>query len=239
MAVTKIADAKADFDHWKNARLNYLSSSEVFTWREQFTKETDWWEDRRQDVINGKLGVEKVFDDETRCSVEHGSYDEENIMRKFGFAADCEVEPENGLYNNDRWPMLAASIDGWGRPHPADLLPGADIHPELSQDPALFPSIHQHIMDEGHDFLLEIKKSTSVKWQKKCPDYYWTQVQTQLAILEAPYAIICAECVHKGVEQKWRLYWDLRAYIIYPEPAWQGVMDQLNKEALDAFGHLC
>lgn len=238
MAVTKIADAKEDFDHWLETRTKFLSSSDVFTWREVFTKETDWWEDRRQDVIDVKMGIEKEFDDETVTSMLHGTYDEEHIMRKFGSMVDCEVEPENGLYTNDKWPMLSASIDGFGRPHAPELDPGKDLQPELCQDGALAQKIHDIIMAEGSDFILEIKKSTSVKWQTKCPDYYWTQVQTQLAILEAPYAIITAECIHKGRTQKWRMYWDQRAYVIRPEPSWLKVMDQLNQEALDSFGHL-
>jgi len=237
VTVSKLADAKEDFDHWLEVRRGYLSSSEVFTWREEFTKETDWWEDRRDDVIFVKQGGEKVFGDEPTTSMWHGSFDEENIMRKFGHAAGCSVLPENGFYVNDRWPMLGASIDGWGYPH--SLQTGVEIYPEASHDRSLFPFLNNVIYEEDSDFLLEIKKSTSVKWQKKCPDYYWTQVQTQLAIVEAPYAIITAECIKRGDTQKWRQYWDQRAYVIRPEPSWLKVMDQLNQEALDAFGEAC
>jgi len=234
MTVTKLADAKEDFDHWLEIRRGYLSSSEIFTWREEFTRETDWWEDRREDVIFVKNGGEKEFDSETVTSMLHGSHDEENIMRKFGVAAGCMVNPENGFYVNDCWPMLGASIDGWGS---VDY--GLEPVPEYSHDRALFPYIHEVINEHGGDFLLEIKKSTSTKWQTKCPDYYWTQVQTQLAILEAPLAIITAECIHKGDKQKWRMYWDQRAYVIEPDPSWPEEMDKMNAEALDAFGGVC
>lgn len=237
MAVTKLADAKEDFDHWLEVRKGYLSSSEVFTWRGKFTKETDWWEDTRDDVIFVKRGGTKEFDAETITSMWHGSYDEENIMRKFGEAAGCAVSPENGFYVNDRWPMLGASIDGWCCPwvdENGELC--APPVPEASHDLRLFPRMHSVINKHGGDILLEIKKSTSVKWQKKCPDYYWTQVQTQLAILECPLAIITAECIKKGKHKKWRMYWDQRAYVIEPDPNWPSVMDQLNEEALDAFG---
>ena len=239
MAVTKVADAKEDEEHWLEERMKYLSASDMFSWREIFTKETSWWPDRRADVIDKKMGIETVFDEESIVSMSHGSYDEENIIRKFGHAADCEVEAHNGMYVNDRWPMLSCSVDAFGRPWEANNLPGLDIHPELCQDPDQFQRLHDHIMEQDCDFILETKKSTSVKWQQKCPDYYVTQVQAQLAILEAPYAIIAAECIHKGDTQKWRLYWDFRCYLILPDPAWPAAMDQMNQEALDAFGHLC
>ena len=226
MAVHKIADAKEDFDHWKETRLGYLSSSEVFTWRGKLTKETDWWEDTRDDVLFVKRGGEKVFDDESTTSMWHGSFDEENILRKFGAAAGCVVAPQNGLYINDRWPCLAASIACIGYPGL-----GLEPIPEASQDRSLFPYIHTQIHEWAEPFIIEAKKSTSTKWQKKCPDYYWTQCQTQMAILELPRNIIVAECIKKGDTQKWRQYWDMRAYVIEPDPSWEGEMDKMNEEA--------
>lgn len=226
--VIKIADAKEDREHWLDVRQDYLTSSEFFTWREEFTKETDWWPDRRKDVLFVKAGGEKTFTDEAVTSMLHGSEDEENILRKFGKAAGCVVSPQNGLYTNSRWPALAASIDCIGY---AGL--GLEPVPEFSHDRDLFPYLHEVIWDWNEPFIIEAKKSTSTKWQTKCPDYYWTQCQAQMHILDIPRNIITAECVKKGDTEKWRKYWDQRAYVIDFDHSFAVVMDQLNQEAID------
>jgi hypothetical protein len=127
MSITQLADAKEDFDHWKEIRKGYLSSSEVFTW---IGNTPDWWKDDRRDVLDGKRGVEKTFDRETETSIAHGSFDEENIQAKFGHAVGCEVQPHNGFFVNDRWPLIGASIDGFGVPaSTASAAPGTTTYP--------------------------------------------------------------------------------------------------------------
>jgi hypothetical protein len=79
-----------------------------------------------------------------------------------------------------------------------------------------------------------VKKSTSVKWKKEVPEYYVCQVQTQLAVLEMDYAIIMAETIHRGEEQKWRNFWDMRAYVIERDPKWERQMDKMNREFVQA-----
>jgi YqaJ-like viral recombinase domain len=228
MAVNKIADAKADKEHWLSVRREYLSSSEVFSWRGVFDKETDWWPERREDVLAYKRGErEKLFDPESETSVWHGTYDEPNILHKFAHAAGFIGETENGFYVNDRWPALGASIDGWGTPG----APDTPFFPEACQDRRRIVKVREAIAEHGGEFLVEIKKSTSTKWQTKVPDYYQTQVQTQLAILECPLAIIVAETFCRGKKEKWRTYWDMQPYIIRPKAHWLGVMDRLNEEA--------
>jgi hypothetical protein len=233
--INQLADAKEDFDHWLELRKGYLSSSEVFTW---IGNVPDWWGDRRADVLAGKQGIEKTFDGETETSIAHGSFDEENIQAKFGHAVGCEVQPHNGFFVNDRWPLIGASIDGFGRPWDYDLAPPAmgvyadapEVHAEFSQDRTLFPYLRDYIDTTGTEFITEVKKSTSVKWKKEVPEYYVCQVQTQLAVLEMDYAIIMAETIHRGEEQKWRNFWDMRAYVLERDPKWEKRMDKMNRE---------
>ena len=236
MSITQLADAKEDFDHWLETRKDYLSSSEVFTW---IGNCPDWWGDRREDVMAGKQGVKKEFDRETETSIAHGSFDEQNIQAKFGHAVGCDVQPHNGFFVNDRWPAIGASIDGFGRPWDFDArhepnLECPEVHPEFSQDRTLFPYLRDYIDETGTEFITEVKKSTSVKWKKEVPEYYVCQVQTQLAVLEMDYAIIMAETIHRGEEQKWRNFWDMRAYVIERDPKWERQMDKMNREFVQA-----
>ena len=234
MSIKQLADAKEDFDAWLELRKGYLSSSEVFSW---IGNTPDWWSDDRFSVLEGKRGVEKVFDRETQTTIAHGSFDEDNILAKFGYAVGCDVQAHNGFYVNDKWPAIGASIDGFGQPWDTDAfhdpsLECPEVHAEFSQDRTLFPYLRDYIDTTGDKFITEVKKSLSVKWKSAVPEYYITQVQTQLAVLEMPYAIIMAETIHRGEEQKWRNFWDMRAYVIEADPKWLRQMDKMNNEFL-------
>jgi len=226
MSITRIGDAKTDEAAWLKARESLLTSSEMFSWLDDTPA---WWSDGPEEVLEGKRGVRKVFDDETETTIAHGSFDEENIIAKFGYAAGCQVMPDNGLFINDKYPGIGASIDGLGKPDP-----DAEPQPVFCQDRTLFPYINHYINDSDQEFLLECKKSLSVKWQNEVPEYYLTQVQTQLTVLEMDYAIIFADTVAKGKDQKWRQYWDFRAYVVVRDPAWEQVLLDEGEKFLDA-----
>lgn len=235
MAITKLGDAQEDFDAWKKVRRSYLSSSEMFSWLDDTP---NWWSDGPDDVLDGKRGIEKTFDPETETTIAHGTFDEQNIQAKFGYAVGCNVAPDNGFFVNDRFPGIGASIDGFGSPWnynmPLLKIPydEPEVHPELSQDRTLFPHLREYIDYTGEQFITEVKKSLSVKWMKEVPEYYVSQVKTQLSVLEMPYAIIMAETVKKGDTQKWRQFWDFRAYIIERDDAWDRVLEREGKKFL-------
>jgi hypothetical protein len=222
MGIRKIADAKEDFDAWLEARKAYLTSSDFYTW---IGKTPKWWSDTRDDVIDVKLGrKEKKFPPEVEVSVEHGSFDEENIMRKFSAEIGADVDPCNALTINDRWPHLAASIDGFvHRPTTEGVF-------KYAQDEEDMRSVREDLLDLLGDTpaVCEIKKSTSAGWsQGKVSEWYLPQVQGQLHILEMDYAVIVAETV---LRMGHRLFWNLTADIIERDPAFVKTMDRLNKE---------
>jgi hypothetical protein len=226
MSITAIADAKEDFDHWLEARKPYLTSSDMFTWREIGIP--DWWGDTRQSIIEQKFeGADKEFGQEAYISMCHGTFDEVNIINKFGKAANAKTEACNKLFVNDRWPHLAASIDGFvysptGEPD-YTLFQDSEALDEVTDD-------MQVVMEKDEAILLEIKRSTSTKWQTQVPEYYIPQLQTQMHILDLPAAVIVADTIKRGVEQKWRLFWDMRAYLVLRNPAWASKLDQANEE---------
>ena len=193
-------------------------------------------------MLWGKVeGNEKTFDEETETTILHGQYDEQNIQRKFGHAVGCDVRSDNGFYVNSKFPGIGASIDGFGRPWDYNYFhePNTECPPvraAFSQDRALFPQLRVDIDSRGDTFLTEIKKSLSVKWKTECPEYYITQVKTQLSVMEIDYAIIIAETVHKGRKQKWRQFWDMRAHIIERDPSWDRLLKIEGENFLTALG---
>jgi hypothetical protein len=230
MGIEAIADAKKDFDHWLEARKPYLTSSDMFSWREIGIP--DWWGDTRDSIIDTKFcGVDKEFDYETYVSMTHGTFDEVNIMMKFSKAVGARVESCNKLFVNDRWPHLAASIDGFV------YAPEGNPEHYLFQAPEVLDELvlgMQEVIEPGTAILCEVKKSTSTKWQTEVPNYYIPQLQTQMHILDLPAAVIVTETVKRGDEQKWRLFWDMRAYIVLRNPVWEKKLDQANKEFEEA-----
>lgn len=226
MTIRKIADAKEDKEAWLEARKDYLTSSDFYTWIGDTPK---WWSDTREDIIDIKLGKkEKEFPREVAVSVEHGSFDEENIMAKFGEEIGAPVEPCNALTVNDRWPHLAASIDGFVyRPD----RPGAFLYGQDREDMEDVRAHLTEILDDA-PAILEIKKSTSKGWSKgKVSEWYLPQLQGQLHILDMPYAVIVAETV---LQDGYRLYWNLTADVVERDPVFAGTMDRLNKEFIQA-----
>lgn len=228
MTIRQIADMQEDEAAWKEARRGLLTSSEMFSWLDDTPS---WWGDGPEEVLAGKRGIDKVFDEETETTIAHGSFDEPNIIDKFGYAAGCMVKKTNGLFVNDRFPGIGASVDGFGQPDPE-----AEPRAVFSQDRALFPYLHDVINDRNVQFLLECKKSLSTKWQKEVPSYYVTQCKTQLSVLELDYGIIFAETVKRGDTQKWRSFWDFRAFVIERDPKWDEVLLREGEKFLTALG---
>jgi len=223
-----LADANEDRKHWLKTRQRYLTSSAIFTWRGVDIPR--WWSDDREGIVREKFeGEEKVFEDAVVTSMANGSFDEENIQRKFGYAVGAKTENCNKLFGCGRWMGLAASIDGFVR------RPGLKVppFPEMCQDPHQMDQVTALLYDEiGEDeaWLCEIKKSTSSAWQERVPDYYIPQLQCQMHILDLPAAVIVAECIKRV---KHRTFWDLRPYVVERDPAWEGILEQCNNEFLE------
>ena len=229
----KLADAKEDFDHWKETRRGYLTSSEIYGYRE--VDVPDWYASNNNPkvILAGKRGEDKEFDEITETTMLHGNLYEERVQENFGWAVGCEVLPDNGLYWNPKWSRIAASIDGFGQPGCPSHLFG--VHPEVSQDRSWVEPLRDEIDRRGTLFLTEVKFSTSQAWPKGPAQYYKDQVQTQLHVLDMPYAVIMAQTFMRHPDQKWRFVWDFRAHIIEFDPAWAAVLDETNA----AFDRAC
>jgi len=241
MSIERIADA-ADREEWLETRKRYLTASAIYGWRgPAFADKKNAWyfEDNNREAICAEKfqGYEKEFTRYATVGMAHGRWDEENIARKFEDGIGFKVETANDMFVNDRWPHLAATVDGYI--HTDQYV--HDINDvgenEYCQEEGLFEAMHLRIMGRGTG-LLEIKKSVSVAWARnQVPEYYVAQVQTQLHITDVPWAIIVAECICKHPKEKWRMFWDLRPTVIKRDPAWADVLDQCNaefKKELDA-----
>lgn len=208
-------------------RKGFLGASEIFTWRE--VEHPKWWSDKRHDILAEKFdGVAKEFDYKTQISINHGAFSEEDVAMKFGDGIGFKVETANDQFINSRWPCIAATTDGYihtDHDSPSGI---NDIGPSYCQDPGVFPELRRSIAGRGTG-LLELKRSVSVAWQKYVPKYYIPQVMTQLAVLEMPWAVICADTIMKD---GYRQYWDMRPYLIEFNPNWNLVLDKVNAEFL-------
>jgi len=218
MSVTNIANAD-NKEEWLATRKGYLTASDIYTW---IGDTPGWWGNTREDILAEKLhGAERKFDDEALINMAHGRFDEVNIGNKLAHALGAEFEPTNMMFVNSRFPLLAATIDGFL--HTPRAEPGDDF----CQDPEVLPALRTVLRHIDETVVCEIKKSVSVKWQTEVPDYYVSQVQTQMTILEMNYAVIVAETI-KRVGR--RTHWDLRPYVIERDPEWAGVLTRINKE---------
>jgi hypothetical protein len=233
MSITQIADAGVAKDLWLEARQKFLTSSDFYTW---IGDTPSWWSDTRHSILELKrTGQGKDFDHETAVSVAHGFVDEQHIMHKFARDVGARVEPVNSLTTNDRWPGLAASIDGYV--HDIDTGMGKfelcqDREGALQKAQAL-----EIILDPGDPVLCEIKKSTSAGWSNgKVSEWYVPQIQGQMYILDMHHCVIVADTIlRKGR----RTFWNLTFEIVERDPDFEAVMDRLNEEWLDAMGDAC
>lgn len=227
MATRIIADAKADRELWLDARRDYLTSSDFYTWLGDTPR---WWSDTAEDILKSKRsGAQKEFPPEVQVSVDHGSFDEEHIQRKFGVEIGARVEPVNTLQVNDRWPDLAASIDGYvWAPHEEGAY-------QFAQDKVAMRRVARKlkaVLPEGESAVNEVKKSTSAGWSKgKVSEWYLPQIQGQMHILEKDHCIIIAETV---LRQGHRMFWNLTAHHVQRDPAFVEVMDRLQEEFTNA-----
>ena len=232
MSIKQIADAKGDREAWLEARKGYLTSSDFYTW---LGDTPPWWSDTRHDVLENKLsGKGKEFDWETSVSVAHGHADEEHILSKFASDVGAEVEAVNSLTTNERWPGLAASIDGFV--HSIDPEAGKF---ELCQDKegARATALRMAEVIGSGKLLCEIKKSVSAGWsQGKVSEWYIPQIQGQMHILDIEYCVIVADTVYRKGR---RSYWNLVPLLVQRDPSFASVMDRLNDEWLDAIGKGC
>jgi len=231
MTIQRIGTAD-NKEEWLEQRKDYLTASSIYAWRGEGCADpkNKWYFDdsNRQAIIAEKFhGYVKEFTPYAQVSMEHGSYDEENIIAKTGQLLGCVVEPDNSMFVNDRWPHLAATIDAF------IYAPTIENRKAFCQDELQAEAVRQRLGDlpEGDATILEIKKSVSVGWaRKQVPEYYIAQVQTQLTICNLDFGVISAECLCKHPKEKWRMFWDLRPTIIERDPHWETVLDQCNEE---------
>jgi hypothetical protein len=237
MGIKKVGDA-SDREVWLETRKQYLTASSIYGWRgaEYADKKNAWYfEDNNREAICAEKfeGYEKEFPPYSVVSMAHGSFDEMNIIRKFEAGVGFKCEPDNSMMVNDRWPCLAATVDGFL--HTDDDLGEPEVN--FCQDTDEFAILRERITGRGTG-ILEIKKSISVAWARgQVPEYYVAQVHTQLAILDMPWAVICAECIFTDPKEKWRKYWDLRPTVIKRNPEWDRVLDKCNAEFELALDH--
>jgi hypothetical protein len=241
--IQRVGDA-ANREEWLEGRKRRLGASEITGWigPSSLPNKYAWYfeDNTREGIIAEKFGgVEKEFGPYAEVSMAHGAHDEENIIAKVQKMLACPVEPDNSQFVNERWPYIAATVDGY-----VGYDPTSEPETRFCQDDEQVEKVLRGLsrLEEGDMTVLEIKKSVSVGWARnEVAPYYVNQVQTQLHILDLDFGVIAAECLFKHPKEKWRLFWDLRPFIIERDPAWANTLDRVNaefQEALDTHANL-
>lgn len=115
-----IADPETDGEEfWKYQRRRHLTASEIFKFLpEDILNRYGWWveswmgEDRQRETLNLKrTGGQPDFRDPV--SVLWGQMEEDHNRQLFEKYAGVHTKGSHGLIKNDRWPYLAATLDGY------------------------------------------------------------------------------------------------------------------------------
>lgn len=232
MAVHRIGTAD-NHEEWLELRKQYITASAITGWLgpSSLPSKYSWYfeNNTREGILVEKFeGHEKEFDAYSKVSMAHGAYDEENIIAKVGKMLECPVEPDNSMFVNERWPHVAATVDAF-----IGYDPTTEPEECFCQDDEQVEKVLRGLsrLEECDMTILEIKKSVSVGWARnEVAPYYVNQVQTQLHVLDLEFGVIAAECLFKHPKEKWRLFWDLRPFIIERDPAWADTLDRVNAE---------
>jgi len=231
MGIKRVGTAD-DREEWLELRRNYITASAITGWigPSALPKKYAWYfeDNTRESILAEKLeGIDKEFDQCPRISINHGAHDEKCIIEKVGEMLACP-EPDNSMFVNDRWPNVSVTVDAF-----IGFDPITQPEVEYCQDPRQVEATLHGLsrLGKNEKTILEIKKSISVGWARgEVPPYYINQVRTQLAVLELDFGVIAAECIFKYPREPWRLFWDLRPFIIEQDPAWLTTLDCVNEE---------
>lgn len=221
--ITIVANA-AEEGQWLTARKNYLTASDVFTWRG--VNVPSYYTGSRATIIDEKFcGVERDFPADVETIMKHGKFDEDNIREKFSYATGVKTEGCNYMYTNTRWPHIAATIDGYAFRPKTPVVAHADFCHDRRHLPGVVAELMAITQDEG---LVEIKKSVDNAFQGKIPPAnYVAQCQVQMHVVGKEWCVLVAETLKRF---GYKLRWDLRAFVIEKDRRWAKYLDEANEE---------
>lgn len=214
---------------WKWCRKHYLTASDLFTWS---GAGGPYWPGKKQDILDDKLrGVERDFKPASYRKMEHGSYDEDHNRTKFCHYAKLRSRPAHYMIGNDRWPYLAATLDGIIAP-PKQAV---DINPLIFTDPEHVQGVRDRMLFEKTVGIAELKQTdenakTRNAWfgyERKGvwtpswgPEYYHPQVQAQMHIGEFSWCVLVGQI---GAS-------NMHAHFFERDPAFAEQLDEWNEE---------
>jgi len=249
-----IADPSTDGDDfWKYQRRRHLTASDIFKFLPgDVLLDKGWWIESwmardsdgtqrnmnwatRQTLERKREDFEITFRDPV--AVKWGQVEEDHNRELFEKYAGVKTRGTHTLVKNDRWPYLAASLDGYIK-KPEGWTGIAN--PEMFDKPAQVSAALDRL---GHDtYLLEMKQTSdfgSAHWLNgkkteprniiagnfrpqppSVPVYYRAQVLTQMAIREIPTAVAV---VKAGASH-------MTAHTMQLDLDWPEILDTINEE---------
>lgn len=214
---------------WLWCRKHYLTASDLFTWSGEGGP---YWPGKRQHILDSKLyGIEREFPPASQRKMEHGSYDEDHNRVKFCTYAKLRSRPAHYMITNDRWPYLAATLDGVIAPPtgPQDINPRIFTYPDHVQD------VRDRMLFESTVGIAELKQTEDMAKNRNAwfgyerkglyypgfgPEYYHPQIQAQMHIGEYTWCVLVGQI---GASQ-------MHAHFFERDESFAEVLDEYNEE---------
>ena len=220
---------------WLEERRRRVTASELSIW---IGTAPSFYSETRETLLARKLsGGEADFNDKSLRRLAHGREREANALRMTGEMFGYPTAGYSYLVGNERWPFLAATMDGL-------MFPWLGRQPrfELTSQVGHMAEIANTIAGLGQPILVEIKVSDSghrykdkdgphagrKAWIDYSPTYHAEQVQTGLWMAGLDHALL-AGCLGGD---------ELICWYHQRNAEWAEVLDRANEEAGQALAPL-
>jgi len=220
---------KSSDPHWLDERRKRITASDMNVW---LGTQPSFYEETKATLVGRKLtGEDSVFNDRSLRRMAHGREREQNALRMAGLMFGFPTAPYGYLIGNERWPYLAATLDGllfpWVGREPYYSLTSQEGH--MAEVRSIIEHAHAPVMcevkvsDSGHRYKDRADSPTAGQkaWIDYCPTYHFEQVQTGLWMSGLEHALLVG-CLGGD---------ELICWYVPRQERWAETMDEVNGEA--------
>lgn len=226
-----------DRTHWLEERRKRITASDLGTF---MGLAPDYFTSSKQDILDEKSsGVDRVFGGGNSSNVAHGRHDETNNLQKASLLFGLPVCPFHYLVGDERWPYLAATLDGLGLcdfmvpPDTSYAKSGSkygrydtlgQVLETISELEALQGVCVVELKQTGSHIFK--RKDEKRSWIEELPEYLIPQVQCQMWITGIAQCLIVGQL---GAD-------NMTGYLVFRDDTWKRRLDEANEEAMRCLG---
>jgi len=216
---------------WLQERRKRITASDLGTF---MGSNPDWFSGDKESLLEEKrLNTERDFGP-NGSNVAHGRFNEDNNLKKASVLFGLPVVPYHFLVGHERWPHLAATLDGLGM---VDYLTPPDYSfaksgtkygrfdtlPQVLETRAELEQLSGVIIVEmkqtgSHIFK---RKGERRSWVEELPKYLIPQLQCQMWLMGIPQCLIVGQL---GAD-------NMTGYTVFRDSMWERILDEVNAEA--------